>query len=76
MTSDSDCDGMISPIMVTGHNGKQVVDRIRIPQGLSTVMFRRWGEVPSKGGVRGDSLQRSDILTVSLGSSFFYREFV
>ena len=38
------------------HIGKQVVNRLKIPQGLSTLMFRRWSEVPSRGGVRGDSL--------------------
>ena len=37
------------------HNGKQVVNRLKILQGLSTLMFRRWSEVPSRGGVRGDS---------------------
>ena len=37
------------------HNGKQVVNRLKIPQGLSTLLFRRWSEVPSRGGVRGDS---------------------
>ena len=37
------------------HNGKQVVNRLKIPQGLSILMFRRWSEVPSRGGVRGDS---------------------
>ena len=37
------------------HNGKQVVNRLKIPQGLSTLMFRRWSEVPWRGGVRGDS---------------------
>ena len=36
-------------------NRKQVVNRLKIPQGLSTLMFRRWSEVPSRGGVRGDS---------------------
>ena len=36
-------------------NLKQVVNRLKIPQGLSTLMFRRWSEVPSRGGVRGDS---------------------
>ena len=34
---------------------EQVVNRLKIPQGLSTLMFRRWSEVPSRGGVRGDS---------------------
>ena len=34
---------------------KQVVNRLKIPQGLSTLLFRRWSEVPSRGGVRGDS---------------------
>ena len=37
------------------HNGKQVVNRLKIPQGLSTLLFHRWSEVPSRGGVRGDS---------------------
>ena len=36
-------------------NGKQVVNRLKIPQGLSTLLFHRWSEVPSRGGVRGDS---------------------
>ena len=34
---------------------KQVVNRLKIPQGLSTLLFHRWNEVPSRGGVRGDS---------------------
>ncbi len=50
VTRDSDSDGLIFT-----HNGKQVVNRLKIPQGLSTLMFRRWSEVPSRGGVRGDS---------------------
>ena len=29
--------------------------RFRIPQGLSKLLFHRWSEVPSRGGVRGDS---------------------
>ena len=37
-------------------NRKQVVNRPKIPQGLSTLMFHRWSEVLSRGGVRGDSL--------------------
>ena len=37
-------------------NRKQVVNRLKIPQGLSTLLFHRWSEVPSRGGVRGDSL--------------------
>ena len=37
------------------HNGKQVVNRLKIPQGLSALLFHRWSEVPSRGGVRGDS---------------------
>ena len=28
---------------------------LKIPQGLSTLLFHRWSEVPSRGGVRGDS---------------------
>ena len=36
-------------------NRKQVVNRLKIPQGLSTLLWRRWSEVPSRGGVRGDS---------------------
>ena len=38
------------------HKCKQVVNRLKIPQGLSTLLFHRWSEVPSRGGVRGDSL--------------------
>ena len=34
---------------------KQVVNRLKIPQGLSTLLFHRWSEVPSRGGVGGDS---------------------
>ena len=39
------------------HNRKQVVNRLKIPQGLSTLylLCRRWSEVPSRGGVRGNS---------------------
>ena len=37
-------------------NHKQVVNRPKIPQGLSTLLFHRWSEVPSRGGVRDDSL--------------------
>ena len=40
---------------VISHNRKQVVNRLKIPQGLSTLLFHRWSEVPSRGGVRGDS---------------------
>ena len=36
-------------------NRKQVVNRIKIPQGLSTLLFHRWSEVPSRVGVRADS---------------------
>ena len=38
------------------HNRKQVVKRLNIPQGLSTLLFHRWSEVPSRGGVHSDSL--------------------
>ena len=37
------------------HNRKQVVNRLKIPQGLSTLLFHRWSEVPSRGGVHDDS---------------------
>ncbi len=37
------------------HNQKRVINRLKIPQGLSTLLFHRWSEVPSRGGVRGDS---------------------
>ena len=37
------------------HNRKQVVNRLKIPQGLSTLLLHRWSEVPSRGGVHGDS---------------------
>ena len=33
-----------------------MVNRLKIPQGLSTLLFHRWSEVPSRGGVHGDSL--------------------
>ena len=36
-------------------NLKQVVNKLKIPQGLSTLLFHRCSEVPSRGGVRGDS---------------------
>ena len=36
-------------------NWKRVVNRPKIPQGVSTLLFRRWSEVPLRGGVRGDS---------------------
>ena len=36
-------------------NRKQVVNRLKIPQGLSALLFHRWSEVPSRGGVCGDS---------------------
>ena len=32
-----------------------MVNRLKIPQGLSTLLFHRWSEVPSRGGVHGDS---------------------
>ena len=35
---------------------KQVEKRLKIPQGLSTLLFHWWSEVPSRGGVRSDSL--------------------
>ncbi len=34
---------------------KQVVNRLKVTQGLSTLLFHRWSEVPSRGGVGGDS---------------------
>ena len=37
------------------HYRKQVVNRLKIPQGLSTLLFHQWSEVPSRGGVHGDS---------------------
>ena len=37
------------------HNRKQLVNRLKIPQGLSTLLFHRWSGVPSRGGVCGDS---------------------
>ena len=37
------------------HKCKQVVNRLKIPQGLSTLLFHRWSEVPSRGGVHGNS---------------------
>ena len=44
-------------------NGKQVVNRLKIPQGLSTLMFRRWSEVPLKGrGPRWFTVRKNDLL--------------
>ena len=40
------------------HNHKQVLNRLKIPQGLSTLLFLWWSEVPSRGEVRGDSLYK------------------
>ena len=34
---------------------KQVVNRLKIPQGLFTLLFHLWSEVPLRGGVHGDS---------------------
>ena len=31
-------------------NQKQIVNRLKIPQGLSTLLFRRWSEVPQGEG--------------------------
>ena len=39
---------------------KQVVKRLKIPQGLSTLIFRRWSEVISRGLVRGDSRKKQN----------------
>ena len=36
-------------------NRKQVVNRLKISQGLSTLLFHQWSEVPSRGGVHSDS---------------------
>ena len=32
-----------------------VVNRLKIPLGLSTLEYRRWSEVPLRGAVHGDS---------------------
>ena len=38
------------------HNCKQVVNRLKIPRvSRSTLLFHRWSEVPSRGGVHGNS---------------------
>ena len=41
---------------------KQVVNRLKIPQALSTLIFRRWSKVLSGGLVRGDSRKKNDLL--------------
>ena len=41
---------------------KQVVNRLKIPQGLSTLLFHRWSEVPSRGGVHGHSPYKKYLL--------------
>ena len=40
---------------ITIMNNEQVVNRLKIPQSLSTLLFHRWSEVHSRGGVHGDS---------------------
>ena len=49
------------------HNGKQVVNRLKIPQGLSTLMFRRWREVSSRGGVSAVIHRKKNRPVFSLG---------
>ena len=44
-------------------NQKQVINRLKIPQGLSTLLFRRWSEVPSRGGVHGDTVKKMTCFT-------------
>ena len=41
---------------------KQFVNRLKIPQGLSTFIFRQWSEVLSRGLVRGDSRRKTYLL--------------
>ena len=41
---------------------EQVVNRLKAPQGLSTLIFGRWSEVFSRGLVRGDSRRKNDLL--------------
>ena len=36
------------------HNRKQVVNWLKIPQGLSTLIFLRWSELPLRGEIRCD----------------------
>ena len=43
-------------------NRKQVVNRLKIPQGLSTPLFRRWSEVPSRGGSAVIHRKKNDLL--------------
>ena len=46
VTCNADSDRVISHI---------IINRLKIPQGLSTLLFRWWSEVPSRGGVHCDS---------------------
>ena len=42
-------------VCVTASGGvNSLVNRLKIPKGLSVLLFRRWSEVPSRGGVHGD----------------------
>ena len=41
---------------------KRVVNRLKIPKGLSTLILRRWSEVLSGRLVRGDSRRKNDLL--------------
>ena len=40
---------------VISHKHKHLVNRLKIPWGLSTLLFHRWSEVPSRGRVHSDS---------------------
>ena len=56
------CDTVSGKVNSLNFHCEQVVNRIKIPQGLSTLLFRRWSEVPSRGGVRAVSPQEKDPL--------------
>ena len=65
------------------HNGKQVVNRLKIPQGLSTLCFVGGVKFPQGEGSavinrkkNRPALQRRDILTVSLVCFYFILFFI
>ena len=41
--------------VISQNHNKHVVNRLKIPESLSTLLFHPWSEVPSRGGVHDDS---------------------
>ena len=45
----------VSGHVISQNHNKHVVNRLKIPESLSTLLFHPWSEVPSRGGVHDDS---------------------